>query len=159
MKIELIHRNINIGEIFTTIASKTTKELKGLLIPTKDYKNIRNQINKFNEIFHNTKSNGFIDKFLDQQLQKKYKDLNNWFREFQITVDERPITDANTQIEIIDNSTTTGLGNIEISIQAWHLNTDNLSQDFKIYSIGYTYPSKPKNIIEIKHNNKLIIKY
>ena len=159
MKIELKHRTNTIGEIFTTTASKTTKELKGLLIPTKDYQNIRSKINKYNEIFHNPKSKGIIDKFLDQQLKKKYKDLNNWFKEFQITVDDDSITDANTEIDIIDNLTTTGLGNIEISINAWNLNTEILSHDFKIYSIEYAYPSEPKNIIEIKYDHKLIIKY
>ena len=121
--------------------------------------NYRAHIIKYNEIFRNPKSQGIIDKFLDKQLEKKYKDLNNWFKEFQITVDEEPITDAYTEIDIIDNITTTGLGNIEISIRAWNLNTDNLIPDFKIYSIKYAYPSEPKNIIEVKYDHELIFEY
>lgn len=131
----------------------------GLLIPTKDYPEICSYIHKYNEIYHNPKAHNMIDRFLDKQLEKKYKGLKNWFSEFQITVDEILITDTHSGIGIVDNLTKTGLGNMEISVQAWNLNTDNISQDFKIYSIEYLYLSEPKNIIEIKHDSKILLKY
>ena len=159
MRIKLKHSGIIIGEIFPTIASRITKELKGLLVPTKEYKEICNNIHKYNEIYNNPKSNNMIDRFLDKKLEKKYTDLKNWFNEFQITVDEKPITDTHSEIGIVDNLTKTGLGNTEISIHAWNLNTDNISQDFKLYSIDYVYPSEPKNIIEIKHDGEILLKY
>ena len=159
MKIELKHRDTTIGEIFSTLASRTTKELKGLLIPNKDYLNFRSHINKYNEIYINPKPKGIINKFLDKQLEKKYAELNNWFREFQITMDEKPITDTKSEMRIIDNLTKTGLGNIELSIEAWNLNTDSVSQEFKTYSIEYVYPTESKLVIEIKYNNETLFKY
>lgn len=159
MKIELKHKDIIIGEIFSTIASRTTKELKGMLIPNNDYQNVRNHINKYNEIFQNPKSNSIIDRFLDKQLEKKYKELNDWFKDFQITVDEESITDINSEIKIVDNLTKTGLGNIELSIEAWNLNTDSVSQELRTYSIEYVYPTTPKHVIEIKYKNETILKY
>jgi len=159
LKIELKHRDITIGEIFSTNASRTTKELKGLLIPNNEYQKIRSHINKYTEIYHHPKSKNFIDRFLDKQLEKKYTDINNWFKDFKITLDDEPITDANSKIRIVDNLTKTGLGNIELSIEAWNLNTESVSQEFKTYSIEYVYPSEPKHVIEVKHNNETILKY
>lgn len=159
MKIELKHRETIIGEIFSTIASRTTKELKGMLIPNNDYEKIRSNINKYNEIFQNPKSNGIIDRFLDKQLEKKYSELNIWFKDFQIIVDEEPITNNNSEIRIIDNLTKTGLGNIEISIEAWNINMDGVSEEFKTYSIEYVYPSAPNHVIEVKYKNEVILKY
>lgn len=100
-----------------------------------------------------------IDRFLDKLLEKKYINLNRWFGEFQITVDEKLITDTLSEIRIVDNLTKTGLGNKEITIHAWNLKTDIISHDFKIYSIKYVYPSEPKNIIEIKHYGEIILNY
>ena len=159
MKIELKHRNKSIGEIFTTSASRNTKELKGLIIPNNEYLKIRSLVNKHNEIYNQRKSKNIIDAFLDKQLQKKYSELNNWFRDLQITVDEEPITNINSEIRIIDNLRKTGLGNIELSIEAWNLNTDSVSQEFKIYSIEYVYPSAPNHVIEIKYKNEVILNY
>lgn len=159
LKIELKHRDIIIGEIFSTIASRTTKELKGLLIPSKEYQKIRSHINKYNEIYHNPKSKGIIDRFLDKQLGKKYTELNSWFKDFQITLDDEPITDNNSEIRVVDNLTKTGLGNIELSIEVWNLNSDSVSQQFKTYSIEYVYPAAPKHVIEIKYKNEIILKY
>ena len=159
MKIELKHKDIIIGEIFLTIASRTTKELKGMLIPNNDFQNVRKHINKYNEIFQYPKSNSIIDKFLDKQLENKYKELNNWFKDFQITVDEESITDTNSEIRIVDNLTKTGLGNIELSIEAWNLNMDSVSQELRTYTIEYVYPTALKHVIEIKYKNETILKY
>jgi hypothetical protein len=159
LKIELTHRGIIVGEIFPTIASRITKELTGLLVPSKEYHEICNYIHKHNEIYQNLKANKMIDRFLDKLLEKKYINLKRWFSEFQINVDEKPITDTHSEIRIIDNMTKTGLGNKEITIHAWNLNTDNIYQDFKIYSIKYLYPSEPKNIIEIKHRSEIVLNY
>ena len=159
MKIELKHKDKTIGEIYSTIASKTTKELKGLLIPNKKYQKVRRYINKYNEIYHHPKSNNIIDRFLDKQLEKKYSELNSWFKDIQITVDEESITNTNSEIRIIDKLTKTGLGNIELSIEAWNLNTDVVFQEFITYSIEYVYPSVPNHVIEIKYKNELILKY
>ena len=130
-----------------------------MLIPNNDYQKIRSKINKYNEIFRNPKSNGIIDRFLDKQLEKKYLGLNNWFKDFQITVNEEPIANTNSEIRIIDNMTKTGLGNIELSIEAWNLNTDNVFEEFKIYSIEYVYPSAANHVIEVKYKNEVILKY
>ena len=116
-------------------------------------------VNKYNEIFHNPISNNIIDKFLDKQLEKKYIELNNWFKNFQITVDEESIRDTNSEIRIIDNLTKTGLGNIELSIKAWNLNMDSISHEFRTYSIEYVYPTAPKHVIKIKYKNETILKY
>ena len=159
MKIELKHRDTTIGEIFSTLASRTTKELKGLLIPNQDYQNFRSHINEYNEIYINTKSKGILNRILDKQLEKKYSELNMWFKEFLITIDEKPITDTKSEIRIIDNLTRTGLGNIELSIEAWNLSLNSLSEEFKTYSIEYAYPTEPKNVILIKYNNETILKY
>ena len=116
-------------------------------------------VNKYNEIFHNPISNNIIDKFLDKQLEKKYIELNNWFKNFQITVDEESIRDTNSEIRIIDNLTKTGLGNIELSIKAWNLNMDSISHEFRTYSIEYVYPTAPEHVIKIKYKNETILKY
>lgn len=159
MKIELKHRGQSIGEVFATIASTTTKELRGLIIPNYEYQKIRSFIKKYDEIFLQPKSKTFIDSILDSQIRKKYSELNVWYNDFQITVDDEPIMNQNSVIRIIDNLTKTGLGNIELSIEAWNLNTDIISKKFKTYSIEYMYPSTPNRVIQIKYNDQIILKH
>lgn len=159
MKIELRHSGVIIGEIFPTLASRKTREIKGLLIPTKAYLKVRANINKYHEIYHNPKANNGIDSFIDKQLEKKYIKMKGWFKNFRITVADIPITDDDSEIRIIDNLTKTGLGNIEISVEAWNLVTENIFHDFKTYSIEYPYPSQPRRIIEVKDGVEVLFRY
>jgi len=159
LKLVIKHSETIIGEIFANLASKNTREISGILIPTKDYNKFRPNIIKYNEIFHSYKSNNLIDKFLAKQLEKKYIQLKIWFEKFQIIADGTKISNINSEIVIVDSLSKTGLGNLEIGIKAWSLNTDSLPQDFKIYSIEYPYPSEPKRVIEIKYDGELLLKY
>ena len=118
MTLNLTYKGEKIAEIVPETISTITKELKGLLIPTNSYLQLRSSINKFSEIFNQAKSKNVIDKTLDKLLETKYNDLRIMFSELSIELDKSRIANERTEIRIIDNLTSTGLGNPIIYIES-----------------------------------------
>jgi hypothetical protein len=159
MNLNLTYKGNIIAEIVPETASTKTKELKGILIPTDSYHKLRSSINKYNEIFNQTKSENIIDKTLDKLLQNKYKDLSKMFSELSIELNKSKITNDKTEIRITDTLTDSGLGNPVIYIETWNLNSEAIDKDFETYEITYVYPSSPKDILEIKSKGGEIREY
>lgn len=159
MKINLVHKEIILGEIYPQIASKSTGELKGLLVVTKDYYDYRSLITKYNEIFKSPNSNNLIDSSLDKMLKIKYKELAISYAKLEIQINGRNICNELSRIKIVDNLISTGKGNPVIDIESWNLETNSLEMEFKIYCAEYKYPSEPKNQITIERNGEIILEY
>lgn len=159
MTLNLTYKGEIIAEIVPETISTITKELKGLLIPTNSYLQLRSSINKFSEIFNQAKSKNVIDKTLDKLLETKYNDLRIMFSELSIELDKSRIANERTEIRIIDNLTSTGLGNPIIYIESWNLNIEATDKDIEIYEITYKYPSSSINIMEIKSKSDEIREY
>lgn len=156
MKIFLTHSDIVIGEVLVTFGSKHTQEIKGILIPNEQYSKVRAGIIKYNEL-KNTEHKDLLDRFLSNMLEKKYKNLIDWYSDFKIIADDKVLTNPDSNLRIYDTLNKTGLGNLIVEIEAWNLKS--LKEEFKIHTIEYLYPSEPKNVIEIKTNGKLVMTY
>lgn len=159
MKLTIKYNQTEIGTIYPKVASKKTREINGLLIPNDNYLNVRPDVIKYYDIFHSSRAKNVIDKFLNKRLEKKYEKFKTWFNSFRIYAGDIEISDAGSEICIVDNLSRTGRGNIEIQIEAWNLITDELTQDFDLYSIQYLYPFEPQRIIQIKHRDQVILEH
>jgi len=159
MKINLVYGDKIIGEIFPMSGSFKTREIKGLLIPTKAYFELRSSINKYYEIFHPIRAENLIDKTLDKMLQKKYQKIKLIYMDIGLTIDNIKLSNSETEIRIIDNLTNTGLGNPILHIEAWKLKTEHIDEELRIFHLEFKYPSSPNHVIEIKSKKQLILEY
>ena len=159
MKIDLTYKNELVGEIYPHVGSFKTNELKGLVIPTNYFFELRSSIVEYNEIFGTKQSKINPDDKANTLISKNNRDIRDFYSHFEIRVDKKIVSNEQSEIRIIDNMEKTGLGNPVLSIDAWRLETRSISQELLIYKIEYRYPSNPRHIIEISKNGKLIREY
>lgn len=155
----LVHKNKILGEIYPQIASLKTREFRGILIPSDIFYEYRSILNKYDEIFNVKQTSNLIDISLNVLLKIKYKKIKTFYSDIGIMYDKIKISDAETEIRIIDNLIKTGLGNPIIFIESWKLKTDELPIKFEQYNIEFVHPSSPNHIIEVKKNGETLFEY
>lgn len=158
MEINLTYKGRVIGVIYPSLASHKLGEVQGYFIPNEEYQIIRKSINKYSEIFNVSKTNSFIDRFLNKMLKRKYKSLNDFYSKIGISINNTTISTNDSKIEIHDHLTRTILGNPIIGIVAWNLETKSSHDEIDCYTIFMNRDDLGRKI-EIKKRDKTIFEF
>jgi len=162
MKLILKAKNQKLGNIYILSGSKTTKEFRGVLVPSLKYHQIRDTIIHFPEAIQvwNAEQNA-ADTQKSSSLSTHNKIIKDYL-ELDLLIEsesEIALSDANSSISILDKYDRTGLGNWYIEIIGQGLVVPDDFIEFDTYTIEWLPSSDPPNQIAIKKGVELVLQY
>ena len=160
MKLYLYSNNDKLGEIILSNGSKYTKEFTGMLMANSEYFKHRFIIRKYFEDLENRKTESTFKNILNS-ITKRRNNVISQFKEsgFRIILNEKPISNINSELIIHDKLRRTSKGNWVIQIDAFNLDIPEELPEFELFQMEWIHPAPPDGIIGVYKNSELIMEY